>query len=367
MILDEPTANLDTVNRDWLIHQLKRYRGSLLVVSHDRYFLNQIVDRIWFLEHRSMTVFHGNYDGAMAQRKEKREAQTVAYEQYQAKKAQLQGVLDQKKVAAKKLTKKKKTVSTSDWKVNSRLGSYDGKAKSVAKSAKAMEQRINRLERVEKPRKENWVKLENKGHLDQNLQTLFRLQAGQVWREENVLFDFPEFSMKFGQKLGLLGRNGSGKTTFVEQLIHGQLAGYRSEKLAIAYFSQDLSHLKLEKTAYENAAESSEQDRVTILNLMAMLGLNYSLAQNKIEHLSGGERMRLGLAKVLLSDANLLVLDEPSNFLDIVTLEALEHFLQDYPGSVLLISHDEALMGKIAERLYVIKDGQLMEQALPLS
>ncbi|MBY5033857.1 ATP-binding cassette domain-containing protein [Streptococcus gallolyticus] len=359
LLLDEPTANLDMENRLWLIHQLRKYRGSLLVVSHDRDFLNQIVTKIWYLEHQTIRQYQGNYDQCTEERQAERSQKAAAYRDYQAKVKQLQGVLEDKKVKAKKLTKKKKSVSSSDWKVNSRLGAYDGQAKAMAKNAKAIEKRIERMDKVEKPRKESWVKMEVRGQLDSTLHTLFRLKENAIFVEENYLFYHPELSMTFGQKVALLGRNGAGKTSFVRQLLSHQLDGYYADKLSVAYFSQNFSQLDLEKSAFDNARQTSEQDRVTILNLLAMLGIRYEKAQQKVATLSGGERVRLALAKVLLSDSTLLILDEPTNFLDVVTLEALETFLESYPGSLLLISHDPRFVGEIAEQIWRIEDGQL--------
>ncbi|HEL2245160.1 TPA: ABC-F family ATP-binding cassette domain-containing protein [Streptococcus suis] len=221
------------------------------------------------------------------------------------------------------------------------MGSYDSQAKSMAKSAKQLEKRIERLEKVSQPRKEAHIKMESKGALDTDLHRLFLLQAGQVLMDEVYLFDFPQIGMTFGEKLALVGANGSGKTSFVRKLLRKELAGYYNPKLKIAYFAQDLINLDEEKTALENVSCTSLQDKMTILNLLGMLGLSYDKAQQKVANLSGGERVRLSLAKVLLADANLLILDEPTNFLDMVAIEALETFLKEYEGSVLLVSHDQ--------------------------
>ncbi|HFI0351605.1 TPA: ATP-binding cassette domain-containing protein [Streptococcus suis] len=241
------------------------------------------------------------------------------------------------------------------------MGSYDSQAKSMAKTAKHLEKRIERLDKVEQPRKERWVKMESKGALDTGLHSLFRLQAGQLWIEENYLFDFPQLGMTFGDKLALVGSNGTGKTSFVRKLISKELEGYYNSKLKIAYFSQDLTSLNEEETAFVNASSTSLQDRVTVLNFLGMLGLSYNKAQQKVANLSGGERVRLSLAKVLLTDANLLILDEPTNFLDLTAIEALERFLKEYQGSILVISHDQDFVDKVARSKWWIKDGSLID------
>ncbi|HEM4954132.1 TPA: ABC-F family ATP-binding cassette domain-containing protein [Streptococcus suis] len=341
LIMDEPTANLDQDHQEKLIKQIKRYRGSLLVVSHDRHFLNQVASHIWHLEEGKVQVYLGNYEAFVEGHLARREGQQEAYEAYQKKVAQLKKAQQERQVKAQKMNKKKKGISSSEWKVNAMMGSYDSQAKSMAKSAKQLEKRIERLEKVSQPRREAHIKMESKGALDTDLHSLFRLQAGQLWIEENYLFDFPQIGMTFGEKLVLVGANGSGKTSFVRKLLRKELAGYYNPKLKIAYFAQDLINLDEEKTAFENISCTSLQDKMTILNLLGMLGLSYDKAQQKVANLSGGERVRLSLAKVLLADANLLILDEPTNFLDMAAIEALETFLKEYEGSVLLVSHDQ--------------------------
>ncbi|WP_188018965.1 ribosomal protection-like ABC-F family protein [Escherichia coli] len=340
LIMDEPTANLDQEHQEKLIKQIKRYRGSLLVVSHDRHFLNQIASHIWHLEEGTIQVYPGNYEAFVESRRAKRESQQEAYEAYQKKVAQLKKAQQERQAKAQKM----------------------GQAKSMAKSAKHLEKRMERLDKVEQPRKEAWVKMETKGALDTGLHSLFRLQDGQLWIGEKYLFDFPQLGMTFGDKLALVGSNGSGKTSFVRKLISKELEGYYNPKLKIAYFSQDLTSLNEEETAFVNASSTSLQDRVTVLNLLGMLGLSYDKAQQKVANLSGGERVRLSLAKVLLSDANLLIVDEPTNYLDITAIEALEKFLQEYQGSVLLISHDQRFVESVVHRKWLVENCQLNEQ-----
>lgn len=360
LIMDEPTANLDQEHQEKLIKQIKRFRGGLLVVSHDRHFLNQIASHIWHLEEGTVQVYLGNYEAFVESRRARREGQQEAYEAYQKKVAQLKKAQHERQAKAQKMRKKKKGVSSSEWKVNAMMGSYDSQAKSMAKTAKHLEKRIERLDKVEEPRKERWVKMEAKGALDTGLHSLFRLQAGQLWIEETYLFDFPQLGMTFGDKLALVGSNGTGKTSFVRKLISKELGGYYNPKLKIAYFAQDLTSLNEEETAFVNASSTSLQDRVTVLNLLGMLGLSYDKAQQKVANLSGGECVRLSLAKVLLTDANLLILDEPTNFLDLTAIEALERFLEGYQGSVLVISHDQEFVDKVTTGQWWIRDGSLI-------
>ncbi|MGT2742669.1 ribosomal protection-like ABC-F family protein [Streptococcus plurextorum] len=361
LILDEPTANLDRDNRRWLIKALQGYRGSLLVVSHDRDFLNQVTTITWYLENSSIRVYQGAYAEALKQRQKDRDKQLRDYQIYQEKIKQLQDALLAKKEKAQKMTKKKKSVSSSDWKVNSKLGNYDGKAKSMAQAAKTMEKRIKQLKEVSPPKKEAWANIRLIGEVSKQAHTLMRLTPGEVKVEERHLFSYPELAIRLGDRIGLVGANQVGKTTFVRQLLRQSLDGYYAKGLEVSYFSQNMNKLELTQSAVENVATTSAQGRATILNFLAMLNIRYDKAQKKVEYLSGGERMRVQLAKCLLSDNNFLILDEPTNFLDVIAIEALEKALKTYQGSLLLISHDQLFIDQLANRIWEIKGCHLSE------
>lgn len=257
------------------------------------------------------------------------------------------------------MTKRSKKVSGSDWKVRSQMGSYDSQAKSLAKTGKALEARLDRLERVDEPRKEPQIKMVAKGSLLNPPHTLFALKPGSLWRKDCFLFDYPELRLHFGDKVILRGPNGSGKTSLVSQLYQKDLEGYYGKGLVMAYFSQDLADYDGELSVYETVSRDSIQSQQTILNLLGMLGLPYHKAYQKVKTLSGGEGVRMQLAKVLLSDANLLILDEPTNFLDLPAIEALEQFLRDYTGSLMLISHDQRLLDSLKAKTWLLKNQSL--------
>lgn len=359
LILDEPTANLDQENIQWLLQKLKAIGKTILIVSHDRYFLNQLVDKIWFMENQTMTEYIGNYDSMQATREKERKRQEREYQHHQDTVKRLEEEARQRTVRANKLTKYKKSVSRSEWKARSVGGSYDGQARRLAKSAKSLEKRIDQLNQVEKPSSERSFKLESVGHLNTEVRTLINLDAGVVKQNDRKLFAYPPLKVTFGEKLAIQGPNQAGKTTFVRQLIHQILPGYYSDQLHIGYFAQDFTQFTLDQTVLENVSTTSEQDSFTIRNLLAMLGFVDQMIHKKVTVLSGGERVRVALAKVLLSDNNLLILDEPTNYLDVMTLEALEDFLQTYQGTVILISHDHEFMNKVVDTTLNIEEGQL--------
>lgn len=360
LLLDEPTAHLDYHNSQWLLHQLKKYRGALLVVSHDRSFLDELVEEVWYLGEGSLHRYRGNYTSALQERRHERDQAFEAHTQYQHQVKKLQRAVEEKRRKAQKMVKKKRSIGISDWKVRSQTGSYDSKVKGVVKAAKSLEKRMERLEKVQQPRSLSWARLEAKGYADGGAHGLFRLNAASLAIQDTPLFSYPDLSLTLGDKVAIRGRNGSGKTTFLRGIVERSLSGSYSPQLAIGYFAQDLSsQLERTKIGLDLVAESSQQSQDTLFSVLAMLGLPYQKALQPVGSLSGGERVRLLLAKVLLSDNQLLVLDEPGNFLDIVAREALENFLRTYPGSVLLVSHDQALVEAVADRVYAIEEGHL--------
>lgn len=359
LLLDEPTANLDAENRDWLIHCLKKYRGTVIVVSHDRYFLREIAEEIWWLDKGKLCQFPFGYDETIATLELEKEQATQAYHTYQKKRKQLTEAASQKREQGKRLTKKKKSVSQSDWKVSSKMGSYDSKAKSLAKAAKALDKRIEQLGKVEQPRKEHVLKMKNLGHLNHQGHRLLHLTDGLVTVADRELFSFTDFTVNFGDKIALKGRNQAGKTSFIKQIIAKNLAGFYSPHLEIGYFNQNVSSLDEKKSLLDTVASSSLQNQDTILTLMASFGFPYHRQKEPVANLSGGERVKLSLVKLLLSDCNCLILDEPTNYLDLPTIEALSSFLRQFSGACILISHDKALLDEVADKHYLIEDSQL--------
>ncbi|MGT2935597.1 ATP-binding cassette domain-containing protein [Streptococcus castoreus] len=359
LILDEPSSHLDRANRQWLVHQLDRYRGTVLIASHDRYLMNQVCQKIWSIEDKTIKVYKGNYDAYKVANELKRQKQASALNHYHRKVAQLEKQIQEKKERANKMMKKKKTVSRSDWKVNAFAGSYDSQAKDMAKSAKAMAHRLEKMAHPEKVTKRNWAKLKYKTDKITIPYTLCHLQEGCLYRDGHFLFSYPEFTVRANSKIAVIGRNKAGKSTFLEALVAKNLSGFYAEQLDVTYFKQDQTQLEMQQTAFDFVCKQSSQDRILILNYLAMMGIPYQKAHQKIITLSGGERVRLALVAAILSDHQLLVLDEPTNYLDLAAMEALEMCLKTYSRPFILVSHDINLVKAVATQIYEIKDKQL--------
>ncbi|AMB93711.1 ribosomal protection-like ABC-F family protein [Aerococcus sanguinicola] len=364
LILDEPTANLDSENIDWLIQKLNNYLGTLLLVSHDRQLLNQVVDQIWELDQGKLTKYVGNYDDYQTAKERAIKGQEVAYKNYQKKVHQLEKEIQQRNLRAQNFKKKKKNVSRSDYKVSGYAGKYDGQEKAIAKSAKALQRRIDQLDPVKGPEKERHYTFKAVGNLAVKPgRTLLHLEAGQVHVGERLLFAFSEFKIQTGDKVAIQGCNQAGKTSFMRQLYHQQLSGYYMENLKIGYFTQNFDQLQLNKSILENVGQDSLQAEDLIRLVLASLGFDQNKLFNQVKWLSGGERVRLAFAKLLLGDYHLLLLDEPTNYLDIGTLEKVEDFIRNHPAAILLVSHDQEFVNHSVAKQYLIRNKKLLSPA----
>ncbi|MDO4680658.1 MAG: ATP-binding cassette domain-containing protein [Aerococcus sp.] len=361
LILDEPSANLDQENVHWLIQTLENYPGTLIVVSHDRSLLNQVVNQIWALEQGQLNQYVGTYEDYHIAKRQERESQVVAYANYNKKVHQLKAEAKKRNEHAKRFKQQKKNQSASDYKVNGYAGKYDGHQKSIAKSAKALEKRIEQLEKVERPPKALHYTFKAVGNLsDHHNQTLIHLKKGKVRQGKHWLFTFPEFTLKGGEKISLEGPNQAGKTTFLRQLFNQTLPGYYKPDLSIGYFAQDFTNLALEQSVLDNVQKSSLQSDTLIRTVLASLGFSSHKLGDLVQELSGGERVRLSFAKLLLGDYHLLLLDEPTNFLDLGTLEQVEKFILEHPAAIILVSHDQAFIEHTVHKRYVIDNQRLL-------
>lgn len=359
LLADEPTTNLDTEHIEKLEKQLKRWQGPIIIVSHDRAFLDALCTSIWAIEEQKVKVFKGNYTDYTEQRELLRRQHENAYESYIQKKRQLENALVMKEQKAQKATKKPKNVSNSEARIAGAKPYFAKKQKKLQKAGKAIETRLEKLEKVEKLKEAEPIKM--------NLPDQETLTGRIVIRAENihasfdtrVLFQEASFHIRGGEKTAIIGGNGVGKTTLIKKIIAGEQDITLSPSLKIGYFSQNLDVLDTEKTILENVSATSLQTETLIRTVLARLHFYREDLYKKVGVLSGGERVKIAFAKIFLSDINTLVLDEPTNYLDIEAVEALEMLLQEYDGTVLFISHDRRFIEHVADRLLILEQGAL--------
>ena len=329
ILLDEPTNHLDMESIAWLESYLKAYDGAVIIVAHDRYFLNRVVGKIIELEQGRSTVYQGNYTAYSEKKAMIRAAQMKAWLNQQ------QEIHHQEEVIAK-------------------LKSFN-REKSI-KRAESREKMLSKIQVLEKPAEihdEMHIKLEPNITSGNDVLTIQNL--GKSFGS-NHLFSHVDMEVKRGERVALIGSNGTGKTTILK-LINGMLPADTGvitlgAKVHIGYYDQEHHVLHMEKTAFEEVQDAYPNlTNTQVRNILAAFLFTGDDVFKKIADLSGGERGRISLAKLMLSEANFLILDEPTNHLDITSKEILEHALQSYTGTVLYVSHDRYFINQTATRI----------------
>ncbi len=338
IILDEPTNHLDMGSIAWLENYLANYKGAVIVVSHDRYFLNRIAGKVIEIDQTKATTFMGNYSDYAAKKEQLRQAAMNAYLNQQRE------IRHQEEVIEK-------------------LRSFN-REKSI-KRAQSREKMLEKIEVLEKPRE---------ARADMRIRLTPRKQSGNdvLAVEElkkafgpHILFENASFEIKRGEHVAVIGDNGAGKTTLlkiINHLLAPDSGHFRlGTNVEIGYYDQEHHVLHSEKTLFEEISdEHPAMNNTEIRSLLAAFLFTGDDVFKRIEDLSGGERGRVSLAKLMLGNANFLILDEPTNHLDIISKEILEDALNSYEGTVLYVSHDRYFINKTAHRILELKNGQFL-------
>lgn len=356
LFADEPTTNLDTENIEKLEKQLTRWEGALVMVSHDRAFLDSLCTKIWELDDGKIREYKGNYSDYASQKDLERRQQDSAHEQYEKKKSQLENALELKERKAQRATKKPKKLSASEARIKGAKPYFANKQKKLRQAANAIETRLDKLEEVEKVKELPPVKMSLPNEEALRGRIILRLNNLTGAAGERILWQIKSIDVRSGDKIAVIGKNGSGKTTLLKKIINGAEGGSLSPAVKIGYFSQNLDVLDVNKSILENVSEMSNQKETLIRIVLARLSFYGDDVYKKVAVLSGGERVKVAFAKLFVSDINTLLLDEPTNFLDIEALEALEGLLHDYEGTILLVSHDRRFIEAIATRIVAIEN-----------
>ncbi|WP_368652494.1 Vga family ABC-F type ribosomal protection protein [Ornithinibacillus sp. 4-3] len=354
LLADEPTTNLDTINIEELESSLQEWDGAFIIVSHDRVFLDALCTTIWELDDGKLTIYKGNYSDYVEQKKHERRNQELAYEKYVREKKQLENAIQLKEIKANRATKKPKRVSNSEASIIGAKPYYANKQKKLRKTAKALETRLEKLEVVEKTKENPSLKMDVFNHEHFHRRIILRIEDVSAAIEDRILWKHANFQVYGGDKLAIIGDNGVGKTTFLRKIIQQDEGISLSPAVKIGYFSQNLNTLNEKQTILENVQISSVQSEALIRTVLARMNFVKDDVYKTVHVLSGGERVKVALAKVLLSEANILILDEPTNYLDVNAMEALESLLVEYEGTVIYVSHDRRFIEKTATRIIEI-------------
>lgn len=334
LLLDEPTNHLDIGMLKWLEQFLKSYRGTVVLVSHDRYFLDNMCTNIFQIENRKLKMYRGNYTQFIAKRRQQRESELKAY------------------------AKQQEEIKRQEEMIR-RFKSHG--TEHLAKRAASREKRLDALERLEKPQAErSGVKIKFSQDYQSGGDVLFAEGLSKSFatgRGRKEVFGGVDFDIKRGEKICIVGSNGAGKTTLLK-IIMGTLepdSGYleRGHRVEFAYYDQHQELLDGNKTLMEEIHDVYVQYKDSeVRGLLGRFLFAADRVFNRVDTLSGGEKARLALLKLMLSGANVLILDEPTNHLDIDSKEVFEEALQDYPGTVIAVSHDRYFLNKIATKIF---------------
>jgi macrolide transport system ATP-binding/permease protein len=364
---DEPTSHLDREGIDFLINQLAYYSGTLLIISHDRYFLDQVVDKIWELKDGKITEYWGGYSDYLAQKEEERKNQAAQYKQFAAERDRLEKAIIEKKNQPRKIDQKAKGVSRKNsTESGGRLGhqkTMGSKQKKLHNAAKNMEQRIEALGDLKPPEEIRSVQFRQSKALE--LHNPCPITGRDISKQlgEKVIFEKASFQIPLGAKTAVTGANGTGKTTLFKMILDREEGISVSPKAAIGYFAQNGYKYDHNQGVLEFMLENCDYQVSEIRAVLASMGFSHTDVRKELSVLSGGEIMKLQLAKMLLGRYNVLLMDEPSNFLDLPAVEALENLMKNYLGTIIFISHDVHLVGNVADIVYHIEDKKIIRKA----
>lgn len=329
LLLDEPTNHLDMNSIAWLENYLLNYDGAVLIVSHDRYFLNRVVSKVIEIEHGNIMMFKGNYSEFAEKKKIIREARIKEYLNQQQEIKHQEAVIE-------------------------KLRSFN-REKSI-KRAESREKMLDKMERIDKP-------IESQGELHFSLEPscvsgndVLSVENLSKAFDANTLFQNISFELKRGEHVAIIGDNGTGKTTLLKilnEVIAADSGMFKlGTKVKIGYYDQEHHVLHMGKTIFDEISDDYPTlTNTQIRNTLAAFLFTGDDVYKLIQDLSGGERGRVSLAKLMLSEANFLILDEPTNHLDIASKEILEKALNEYTGTVLYVSHDRYFINQTATRI----------------
>lgn len=354
LFADEPTCNLDLDGIVLVEKKLTEFDGALILISHDRELLDKLCTRIIEIEDGELTHYTGNYSAYMQQKEVDRRRKQTEYEKYVEERVSLEKACRTLQGKTGKMRKTPKRMGNSEARLHKR--STTEKQEKLHRSVSAIKTRLDKLVVREKPDDTEKIKLTFHMADDPVSKVLVRGEKINIAFGDRILFRDLEFEVLKGSKTALVGKNGAGKTTLIRMIVSEDARIKRASGLKIAYLSQDLSIINDNQTVLQNALSVSCYPEWLSRTILSQMLFTRDEVNKKAAVLSGGERVKLSIAKLLVSNANLLILDEPTNYLDIYSMEALEDVLKEYKGTLLFTSHDRRFVDNIANCKIVIDD-----------
>ena len=336
ILLDEPTNHLDLSSIEWLESYLNNYKKAVLIVSHDRYFLDKIVTKVIDIDNKKVETYNGNYTEFIKKKKELKESAMRAYLNREAQIKRQEEVIE-------------------------KLKSFN-REKSV-KRAESRQKALDRIERIDKPTEE---RSDMDLFFSQSIESgkdVLHIEGLSKSFDHRKLFENVNIDVKRGEHIAILGDNGTGKTTLLKILnnLTEPDSGYIrfGTNVSIAYYDQEHQVLDRNKTIFDEIHdEHPDMNNTEVRNVLASFLFTGDEVFKPISSLSGGERGRVSLAKIMLSTANIIILDEPTNHLDITSKEILENAIREFKGTVIYVSHDRYFINQTATRILYLKDNK---------
>jgi len=371
LILDEPTNHMDQEGVDWLIKTLDSFVGTVVIVSHDRYILNKVANKIVEIENGKVNEYYGNYNDYKQQKDLFLASQKQKYLEQQALERKINNQINKLKSWKDKADREVNKQGTGS---ESRLMGVQTLAKAKAKKlAQQVKSKISRLEQskkdfIEKPYEEGKIYYRLDSNVLKNKLLIKAIDLSKAFGN-NVLFKKANFNVVSGEKIWLKGNNGCGKTSLLKILLgedqdfNGSI--WKTSSLKIAYLSQDVLDIDENLTVMDIARQGGSNEYTTLfLSNLRNMNMQRQVFDRKISTLSLGERMRIKMCEIILSDFNLLVLDEPTNHLDLANKTYLEKILKDFNGTFLLVSHDRTLAQNVCSKILEIKNNQIITEEI---
>lgn len=355
LLIDEPTSHLDIKQRKLLAKRLYSRNKGFILVSHDRDFINQTCTKIFELVNGKIEVYSGDYSFYLCEREKKYKCAEREYESYVKEKKRLLQVANAIKQQSAKVKTTPKRMGNSEARLH-KMGGQQNKKK-LDKQVKATLERVNQLEVKSKPYQNAAIKLNMDEREKIHSKVLIRAENLNKSFDSKVIFKNVNFTIDNTNKVALLGDNGSGKTTLLNMILNGET--WTHPNLRIGYYSQLGETLDYTKTILDNVLLYSIYDQSMTRIILARLGFKTNDVFKQVNVLSDGEKAKVKLAKLLTGNFNYLVMDEPTNFLDIRAIEALEELLQGYDRPLLFVTHDASFINNVADSLLLIENEKI--------
>ena len=340
LLLDEPTNHLDLNSVEWLEQYINAFKGTVLAISHDRYFIDQVADRVIEITEGHAEFYSGNYSFYMDEKQARFDLQLKQYEQEQAKLKQLGYTVERMK----------------GWGINNRT---------LYRRAMSIQHRMERIKKTEKPKKERTMKA-SFGEKDFSGDVVFKMKNVSKSFGERTLFSDVNLSVEGGERIAILGDNGTGKSTFIKCLLGEEDCGGKIQfgpTVKWGYLPQIIHFKNPERTLYDTMLYEKNCTPQVARDRLGQFMFQGEDVFKQVKNLSGGEQSRLRLCMLMDEKINLLILDEPTNHLDISSREWVEAAIEEFEGVLLFVSHDRYFIEKFAERIWLLEDGSIRDFA----